>query len=69
MADRDEDEARVTFRIPREDVKRLDDLIKLNQVHGPLDDDTSRSDLLRNEVQDLIEELEGNSPNISAPAD
>lgn len=64
----DGEEMRVTFRAEREKVHRLDQLIDLKKGLGELDRETSRSDLLRECVDDLVEELEsGDSGNPKTP--
>ena len=55
------EKARVTVRIEQSKLDRLDDLIWDNKVEGVLDRETTRSDLLRQQIDELIEELEGNS--------
>jgi hypothetical protein len=57
----DEGKARVTVRVDQSKLDRLDDLIWENKVEGVLDRDTTRSDLLREQIDALVEELEGNS--------
>jgi predicted transcriptional regulator len=56
--DRDEGVKRVTFRADDERVERLDHLIRKAKVEGVLDSATSRSDLLRDSIDDLIDDLE-----------
>jgi hypothetical protein len=49
---------RLTIRTDKDTVENLDDLIWRAKVAGVLDRDTNRSDLLRDKIDDLIEELE-----------
>lgn len=51
------DEKRVTFRANPEKIQDLDDEIKRAQLDGRLPNDKSRSDLLRDCVDELLEEL------------
>lgn len=50
---------RVTFRSDEDKIDQLDRLIKIAQIEGRLGDNVSRSDLLRDCVDELIDELEG----------
>lgn len=50
---------RVTFRADEDKIDYLDRCIKIAQIEGRLDNSVSRSDLLRECVDELIEELEG----------
>jgi len=52
------EEKRVTFRIDSDAIERLDDLIIQNKAKGNLSRDVSRSDILRQCVEDKIDELE-----------
>jgi hypothetical protein len=52
------EEKRVTFRIESDTIERLDDLIIQNKAKGNLDREVSRSDILRQCVEDKIDELE-----------
>jgi len=61
MTSDSEGKDRVSFRIDAEKLEELDDLIWENKVSGDLPRDVNRSDLLRSAVDDLIEDLEGNS--------
>ncbi len=66
------EQKRITFRIDGEKIEQLDDLIILAKAHGNLERDVSRSDLLRQSVDDLIEQLEestegnSNTPLVTA---
>ena len=59
---------RVSFRADEETVEHLDDLIWENKVAGNVDRDSSRSELLREKMDELIAELEGNSTETKAIA-
>jgi len=67
MAEDSDGKDRVSFRIDSEKVDRLDDLIWENQVAGNLKRDVNRSDVLRDAVDDLIEDLEGNLKTAETP--
>ncbi len=69
MTDDSQGKDRVSFRIDAEKVDKLDDLIWENKVSGELPRDVNRSDLLRQAVDGLIEDLEGNSKPTTATAD
>lgn len=61
------DEKRVTFRADPDKIDYLDDQIRLAKLEDRLDDEISRSDLLRQCVDDLIKELEpeGNRDSVT----
>jgi|GEM_PF-5801421 len=61
------EKARVTVRVEQSKLDRLDDLIWENKVEGNLDREATRSDLLRDQIDELLEELEGNSTPATAP--
>lgn len=65
----DDEVTRVTFRVSEEKVERLDDLIWENKVAGHLHKDENRSNLLRQQLDVLIDELEGNLNSLRATAD
>ncbi|WP_435065917.1 hypothetical protein [Halobaculum sp. EA56] len=69
MTEPEEGTKRVTVRMDESTVNRLDDLIWENKIEGTLDREVSRSDLLREKVDELIDELEGNSSTMMATAD
>jgi len=58
----DDGDARITFRINEEEKRRFERAIHLAKAKERLDEDVSKSELLRESVGEIIEELEGN-PN------
>lgn len=62
------EEKRVTFRVSKEKVEQLDKEIMRAKINDQLNGNISRSDLLRQCVDDLIENLESEeNDNQKAP--
>jgi metal-responsive CopG/Arc/MetJ family transcriptional regulator len=60
---------RVTIRMEAAKVEQLDDLIWENKKAEKLGREATRSGLIRDKIDELIEELEGNSNRAAPPAD
>lgn len=62
----DDGEARITFRIDDSKKRRLERAIHLAKAEKRLDEDVSKSDLMRQSVDQIIEDLEGNPKTATA---
>lgn len=63
----DQNTKRITIRIDHSTVDRLDELIWENQKAEHLDRDDTRSGLIREKIDELIDELEGNLNTSTEP--